>query len=330
MPEVSSATPNEVGAALAVLRKHGAHRIAFCATAQGSACGISECGTDRIALIPDLDEIANDRLTRSGWSVYGLKEVPDDVDAVLIVDADGFRGLMRALEPLARRGCLILPASRDWVVPRELREGDAMYTAWRTTSAANYAARCNLKGHYVEFGTFWGSSFFPNYFRFRHWLDGSFFAFDSFQGLSCPQADESRFTGGDFVTGAYCANERSFHALADFLGVPSERFSVIGGFFEYTLGGVAAKEYGLEPGSVSVCYIDCDLKEPTQQVLEFVTPLLESGALIYFDDWRLCRASRTVGERAAALEWLQQNPGFELIELDRNTWQDQWFIFQKS
>ena len=120
--------------AIEVLRRHGARKIALC-----DAAG----------------------------------DLPLDADGVVIIDAGAFRGLMRTLEPVARSGCLVLPASRDWVVPQELRDGDAMYSAWKTTSAANYAARCSLKGHYLEFGTFWGSSFCPNYFRFRHWLRGT-------------------------------------------------------------------------------------------------------------------------------------------------------------
>jgi hypothetical protein len=56
--------------------------------------------------------------------------------------------------------------------------------------------------------------------------------------------------------------------------------------------------------------------------LEFVTPLLEDGALLYFDDWRLCRANNVVGERAAALDWLARNPDVELIEFDRDAWQN--------
>lgn len=79
-----------------------------------------------------------------------------------------------------------------------------------------------------------------------------------------------------------------------------------------------------------MCVIDCDLREPTEQVLRFVTPLLEVGALLSFDDWRLTRASAEVGERAAALAWLRQHPDFELIELHRESWQHQWFIFQKK
>ena len=83
------------------------------------------------------------------------------------------------------------------------------------------------------------------------------------------------------------------------------------------------------PGSVSVCVIDCDLYEPTLQALEFVTPLLEQGGLIYFDDWRLCRASAEVGERGAALTWLARHPEFELVELHRELWQHQWYILQR-
>jgi hypothetical protein len=35
-------------------------------------------------------------------------------------------------------------------------------------------------------------------------------------------------------------------------------------------------------------------------------------------------------ERAAALAWLREHPEFELIELHRDQWQHQWFIFQRQ
>ena len=137
------------------------------------------------------------------------------------------------------------------------------------------------------------------------------------------------YTAGDFSEGAYACNRGSFEAIAALVEMPAERLVVVDGFYSTTLVGHRPSDYGLAEGSVSVCVIDCDLREPTEQVLEFVTPLLEPGALIYFDDWRLCRGSRTVGERAAALRWLAGNPGFELIELHREFWQHQWFIFQR-
>lgn len=268
--------------------------------------------------------------TVAGLPVFDLAEAASQgIDGVLVVDGPNFPALMRALEPLARRDATILPLDPDWVVPPHLRGLSPGEAAWQTTPDVNYVARSNLRGHYLEFGTFWGRAFFPAYFRHKDWLDGKFFAFDSFAGLSAPLAEESQFTGGDFATGSYCCNIRSFHAIAALIGMPMQRLSVVPGFYGETLAGQDPARYGLAPESVSVCVVDCDLLEPTAQVLDFVLPLLTPGALIYFDDWRLCRASPVVGERAAALAWLKRNPSIELVEFHRDHWQHQWFIFQR-
>lgn len=314
---------------LSVANRHGADCVAFCSETIAPLLALRRIPSEKIALVPAIDDYSRKRLQRQGWLIYSLSDVPIEVNGIIVVDSGNFHSLMRKLEPLARRDALILPLHPDWISPEVLRNSDHMYAAWETSAAANYVARCNLKGHYLEFGTFWGASFFPNYFRFRHWLKGSFFAFDSFRGLSEPEPNETHFTGGDFQRGAYCANERSFRALSDLVSMPSDRLQIVPGFFEKSLAGVDPERYQLTPESVSVCYIDCDLKAPTDQVLDFVTPLLENGALVYFDDWRLCRASRAVGERAAALDWLARNRDFELIEFHRDTWQHQWFIFQR-
>ncbi len=248
------------------------------------------------------------------------------LDTVIIIDESNFAWIMRLLEEVIRREVLILPATPDWIVPTAVVKL-TQSTAWRESVPVEYVARSGLSGHYLEFGTFWGRSFFPAYFRFRHWLQGNFYAFDSFQGLPKPQELETITTGGDFREHTYNFGYNSFLALADLLALEPERLKVVPGFYSETLIGQDAKQYGLEPKSVSVCVIDCDLYKSTAQVLEFVTPLLETGSLIYFDDWRLCRASREVGERAAALHWLKEHPNFELVEVYRDHWQHQWFIF---
>jgi hypothetical protein len=253
----------------------------------------------------------------------------NNFDALIIIDKENFPTIMRKLDAWSQKDFLVLPADPSWVVTNELKNMNAMQTAWQTTADTNYIARSGLRGHYVEFGTYWGRSFFPAYFRYRDWLQGDFFAFDSFRGLSKPSAKESEYTGGDFQAASYCCNQRSFEALAALVNMPASKLKVIPGFYADTLGKKAAKKYGLTPESISVCVIDCDLKEPTEQVLAFVTPLLEPGALIYFDDWRLCRASPKVGERAAAINWLKKNKNFELVEFHRDSWQHQWFIFHK-
>jgi hypothetical protein len=248
------------------------------------------------------------------------------IDAVIVIDQPNFGWIMRLLEKVIQRGALILPANLDWVVPPAV-VNLTQATAWRESVPVEYVARSGLTGHYLEFGTFWGRSFFPAYFRFRHWLQGDFYAFDSFQGLPKPQALETVTTGGDFREHTYNFGYDSFMALAHLLNVDTERLQVIPGFYSETLVGHDPNQYGLTPQSVSVCVIDCDLYESTTQVLEFVTPLLQTGSLLYFDDWRLCRASREVGERAAALHWLKSHPNFELVEVYRDHWQHQWFIF---
>jgi O-methyltransferase len=102
------------------------------------------------------------------------------------------------------------------------------------------------------------------------------------------------------------------------------------GFFDKSLTQAKAEQLGIAPKSLSVVRIDCDLLAPTMSVLEFIAPLLDDGALVYFDDWRLCRSDPNVGERGAVLKWLDANPSFELVDFPSIHWQHQWFIFHRS
>ncbi|MCE9592375.1 MAG: hypothetical protein K8S99_17865 [Planctomycetes bacterium] len=249
-------------------------------------------------------------------------------DGLVLDGREQWDFLFRAVEPLALGGVLMAPAEPWRVVPdriREISKSDAL----RESPVVEYVECSGLRGHYAEFGTFWGRLFFHHHHLLRGWLRGNFFAFDSFAGLSAPLPDETRFTRGDFTPSAYAYNLPSFQLLAQLVGVDPARLVTIPGFYDQSLAGHNPSEYGLAPESISVCAIDCDLLEPTRHVLNFITPLLEPGALIYFDDWRLCRASPYVGERAAALAWLRDHPSFELIEFHRDRWAHQWFIFQK-
>ena len=309
---------------VALARRHGSQKIALC---------IHDTAPPD-SLIPVAKQLGIAGLIVTGRApVNGLSAqaaAAAGIDGVVIADEAGFRAAMRGLEPLAHAGALVLPQEADWVAPANLRAMSPSDAAWNTTTDTNYVARSAMRGHYLEFGTFWGSSFFPRYFQYRGWLQGRFYGFDSFAGLSQPLAAEIAYTGGDFQAGSYCCNERSFRAIADLVGLPAEKLVVVPGFYENSLAGAGrAAELGLAPQSVSVCAIDCDLRAPTESVLDFVLPLLEPGALIYFDDWRLCRASREVGERAAALAWMERHPDIELIELHRDFWQHQWFIFHR-
>jgi hypothetical protein len=311
-----------------VLQARGARNVALCGSVLPSELESAAGAAWFLSPDPPGQVNAHD-LLRLSLRATTINDAPADIDGVVIVDAANFPGLMRALEPLAHRDAVVVPLDPAWVVPDRLRRMSALDAAWQTSADVNYVSRSGLRGHFLEFGTFWGRSFYPAFFRYQGWLDGRFYAFDSFAGLSAPLALETAYTAGDFARGAYMCNRRSFDAIGDLLDVPAERIVTVEGFYAHTLVGHAPSDYGLGDESVSVCVIDCDLRESTEQVLRFVTPLLEPGALIYFDDWRLCRASRTVGERAAALDWLARHPEFELVELFRDFWQHQWFIFQR-
>jgi hypothetical protein len=257
--------------------------------------------------------------------VVGPRHV-EGIDTVVIGDAEWYDWCYRELEPVSLRGVPVVPAHPGRFVPDRLRTTDK-WTLAKEWVPADYVSRSALRGHYAEFGTFFGKSFFSNYHRLAGFLRGSFYAFDSFAGLSQPLADETRFTDNDFKPGAYACNLPSFLANAELTGADTKRIRCVSGFYADSLVGHDPAEYGLAPQSISVCVIDCDLLEPTRQVLDFIQPLLEPGALLYFDDWRLCRASPKVGERAAALAWLRDNPSIDLVELHRDYWQHQWFIF---
>lgn len=262
-----------------------------------------------------------------GWIALTPDQCGGD-DVLVVVDRANFPLVFRALDILSQRGATVVPDHAEALVEPRLTALSPSEAAWQTTADANYVARCGLNGHYLEFGTYWGRSFFPAYHRLKFWLR-DFYAFDSFAGLSAPLGDETRFSGGDFAANAYCCTEASFRAMARLAGVDEARLRVVPGYYSASIRGRSGRDFGIENRSVSVCVIDCDLYEPTRDVLDFVLPLLDDGALIYFDDWRLCRASPRVGERRAALEWLAAHPGIELVEFHRDHWQHQWFIFQR-
>jgi hypothetical protein len=253
----------------------------------------------------------------------------EGVDAIIVMATRDFSFIIRKCEQHLRNDIAFVPASAEAIVPEPVRL--ASVGDWATRSSIlTYLYVSGLRGHFAEFGTFWGRAFYGSYFELSHWLQGKFYAFDSFEGLSIPDQRETAYTNGDFIKGAYGYNHISFRALAGILGLPEDRVVTVPGFFDKSLTPAKAEQLGIAPKSLSVVRIDCDLLDPTLSVLEFVTPLLDDGALVYFDDWRLCRSDPNVGERGAVLKWLEANPNFELVDFPSIHWQHQWFIFHRS
>ena len=67
------------------------------------------------------------------------------------------------------------------------------------------------------------------------------------------------------------------------------------------------------PGS-RVHQLDCDLYSSTLEGLNFCTPLVKTGTIIFFDDWYLSDGDLSLGEGQACKEWLANNPHITLID----------------
>lgn len=223
-------------------------------------------------------------------------------------------------------------AERYPLLPSEYLEGTPVENVRAASVPWQYARRCGLNGGYVEFGTWFGRSFNRNMLLFKELFDGDFYAFDSFGGLPKARPDEELYSAHDFVEGRYFCNEASFRAISNFTFSEADldkRIEVVKGFYSDTLDGHTLSDYGIKERSISFCVVDCDLYDATVSVLDFITPALEDGAIIYFDDYRLSRAARKASEYHAVAEWLKRNPTLELLELHRDRWDHQYFIFNR-
>jgi hypothetical protein len=200
--------------------------------------------------------------------------------------------------------------------------------AWENGPVANYLARCNLGGSYIEFGVFWGRSFFKNIENLNQILSEKFIAVDSFQGLGQVTNLESHYTGGDFQTGAYACGYNNFVNLARYLNTPMERIEIVEADLEKYEESKQKLEPILQDKKISFCHIDVDTFNPTYHALKIVQPYLEQGAVVRFDDWRLSRCDPKEGEFGGAKKWLLENACVTLESLCQDGWQDQSFIYQ--
>jgi len=184
-------------------------------------------------------------------------------------------------------------------------------------AAFHLLSRIELEGDYLEFGVSRGETF-RNAVRAAHQgfratregrFPGRFFAFDSFEGL--PQVASMGDGVNLYARGEFAASRAAFEKT---LGRLLERFpiEIVAGWFEETLTVQTAERLRLH--KAAFVNIDCDLYESTVPVLQFVTPLLQTGTILYFDDWFSYRGAMNQGEPRAASEWLARNARIRLVE----------------
>jgi O-methyltransferase len=192
---------------------------------------------------------------------------------------------------------------------------------------AHLIASDKIEGDYLEFGVFRGNSFIESYRAMKEifeerirsvgsdgtaqdarerqeiWKRMRFFAFDSFEGLPDLRGVDAQTR--DFAKGQYAAGIDEFLANVARAGVPSEKVVCVPGWFDRTCTRATIEKHGLR--KAAVIWVDCDLYHSAKSVLQFITPLLQDGTVIVFDDWYCFRGNPWRGEQRAFAEWKEQD-----------------------
>jgi hypothetical protein len=210
--------------------------------------------------------------------------------------------------------------------------------AYRQTilyKAGRIIARSEVEGDYFEFGVFAGNSFINAYYHLQAsfqenwrqcaeggeeaarlqkiWNSMRFFAFDSFQGL--PKIEGADRATKEFSAGDYMSTEQAFLANLRRAQVPLSRVITVPGWFDDTCTPATVSKHQMRPAAI--IHIDCDLYSSTKTVLNFVTPFLQDGTIIVFDDWFHFRGNPNLGEQKAFHEWRGRATGWVFSEYQK-------------
>jgi len=153
------------------------------------------------------------------------------------------------------------------------------------------------------------------------------YAFDSFAGL--PENNELDAAGHQwFKGGAYSCSEQEFLKNVRRSGADMHRVITVPGWFEESLKVDNPRLRNLQ--KAAVVWVDCDLYSSACAVLNFITPYLQYGTLMLFDDWFAYRADPNAGEQRAFREWLHRNPHLSAVELMRFGWHGNSFVIHDA
>ena len=161
-------------------------------------------------------------------------------------------------------------------------------------------------GTILEFGVAAGSSYMQLANKIAQGWPCKLIGFDSWQGL--PKEAEGVWRHPRWTEGQYAFPRKTVEKKFRKIGVtlPDERFQLVDGWFKDTL----TKELQQTIENLIFVNVDVDLYVSTVTVLDFLTPLLQKGTIIYFDDW-FHLSSEICGERLAFQQWIVKNPEIE-------------------
>ncbi len=193
-----------------------------------------------------------------------------------------------------------------------------------------------VSGDYYEFGVFAGFCLHRAQKEAQACgLDYmNFWGFDSFQGL--PEVRGVDASTGEFKTGDYACDQETVEILLSQNGIDWSRTKLIPGWYDESLKPEIIEQFGMKPAAVVL--VDCDIYSSTVPVLKFLSPLLQAGTIILFDDYNNFKASDEKGERLAFKEFLQEHSEWRATPFktfgESNIWTEgphgQSFIMEKA
>lgn len=214
-----------------------------------------------------------------------------------------------------------LPYSAEWP---SLRSGWGRVDVHSLVASWIQATR--LEGHYFEFGVASGRSAIAA-IRANQRLTPRcihrYFLFDSFLGLPelvGPDADSIQFRKGDYAFGVDdVVTKLETYGVAD-----DAEIILVPGFYQDSLPPFDTGQ--LEGKRAAIVHVDVDLHASCAEVLTFITPHLQPGAVLLFDDWNCFGARNDRGERRAVREWLESNRHIRLESYAKYGWHGEAFL----
>jgi len=171
----------------------------------------------------------------------------------------------------------------------------------------------------MEFGVLNGESIVDMYRQLRG-IVSDVYGFDTFEGLPSVQNNEVDvnsvklfpLTGNTGTFETLTVDEvHKFICLA--CRIPSEQLHLEKGLFSDTFRRVPTKTYK-DKGMLLGAYIDCTLYSATKEVLDYISPLVQTGTWLFFDDFWTFRGSPLHGPQRAISEWLKENENIGIQE----------------
>ncbi|MEC7640651.1 MAG: TylF/MycF/NovP-related O-methyltransferase [Nitrospinota bacterium] len=195
----------------------------------------------------------------------------------------------------------------------------------------HYLSINKISGDYLEFGVFEGKSFkLSMRAAARFYVKSSpsaprFFAFDSFSGL--PEPDTGKDHSPVVAKGYFSAGPEKFIRNIR-SAARGWDIRVIPGFYETSLTREVVENHDIS--QAAFVNIDCDIYPSTLQALRFVTPLLQNGTALFFDDWFYSGGNMELGEARACMEWLKENPELTLVDFGMGAIGGKVFIVNRA